>query len=221
MPAPMRWVCVCEIRSRGRHRHMPPAIQRTCLRTSSEWPSCCTRLKRSGRRYCRHCARMCCRQTPKISPSSMCRPRSKHGLFTARDGIEPRYARRYVFEGPKSGQGETVDWSVRHELRHGNMILAGGLGAKNVAEAISDRAAIRRRRVECRRIGARPERSDYDQRFHQCSESCGEQSMSTIVCDRRSETTSRRGHQGRDAAMRGPVRSVRRPLRTGNTGSGV
>lgn len=43
----------------------------------------------------------------------------------------------YVYEGPKSGQGETVDWNKAAEVaRQGNMILAGGLGAHNVAEAI-------------------------------------------------------------------------------------
>lgn len=53
-------------------------------------------------------------------------------------GIEPDTTGRYVFEGPKSGQGETVDWSRAARIAaNGNMILAGGLGAKNVAEAIA------------------------------------------------------------------------------------
>jgi phosphoribosylanthranilate isomerase len=44
----------------------------------------------------------------------------------------------YVYEGAKSGQGETVDWSRAAELaRNGRMILAGGLGVDNVAEAIA------------------------------------------------------------------------------------
>jgi len=43
----------------------------------------------------------------------------------------------YVFEGPKSGQGETVDWSRAAKISGcGEMILAGGLDAHNVAEAI-------------------------------------------------------------------------------------
>lgn len=43
----------------------------------------------------------------------------------------------YVYEGPKSGQGETVDWSAAAELaRRGQMVLAGGLGPANVAAAI-------------------------------------------------------------------------------------
>ena len=44
----------------------------------------------------------------------------------------------YLYEGAKSGQGETVDWSRAAEIaQRGNMILAGGLGAHNVAEAIA------------------------------------------------------------------------------------
>ncbi len=44
----------------------------------------------------------------------------------------------FVYEGAKSGQGETVDWSRAAELAAtGNMILAGGLGVGNVAEAIA------------------------------------------------------------------------------------
>ncbi|MDH4049574.1 MAG: phosphoribosylanthranilate isomerase [Gammaproteobacteria bacterium] len=43
----------------------------------------------------------------------------------------------FVYEGKKSGQGETVDWGVAAALaRRGRMILAGGLDANNVAEAI-------------------------------------------------------------------------------------
>ncbi len=43
----------------------------------------------------------------------------------------------YVYEGPKSGQGETVDWSAAAALaRRGRMVLAGGLGPDNVAAAI-------------------------------------------------------------------------------------
>ena len=44
----------------------------------------------------------------------------------------------YLYEGARSGSGETVDWSRAAELaRTGNMILAGGLSVKNVAEAIA------------------------------------------------------------------------------------
>ena len=45
---------------------------------------------------------------------------------------------RYVYEGAKSGQGETVDWTRAAAVaKNGNMILAGGLAAGNVAEAIA------------------------------------------------------------------------------------
>jgi phosphoribosylanthranilate isomerase len=44
----------------------------------------------------------------------------------------------FVYEGKKSGQGETVDWQAAGNIaRRGKMILAGGLGAHNVAQAIS------------------------------------------------------------------------------------
>ena len=43
----------------------------------------------------------------------------------------------YVYEGKKSGAGATVDWQVAAKCAaFGNMILAGGLGPHNVAEAI-------------------------------------------------------------------------------------
>jgi len=44
----------------------------------------------------------------------------------------------FLYEGAKSGQGETVDWSRAAELaKNGQMILAGGLSVENVAEAIA------------------------------------------------------------------------------------
>lgn len=43
----------------------------------------------------------------------------------------------FVYEGVKSGQGQTVDWSKAAELATtGSMILAGGLSVENVATAI-------------------------------------------------------------------------------------
>lgn len=45
----------------------------------------------------------------------------------------------FVYEGPASGSGETVDWQLAAQLaRRGNMVLAGGLSAGNVAEAIKE-----------------------------------------------------------------------------------
>lgn len=43
----------------------------------------------------------------------------------------------YVYEGSKSGAGQTVDWSLAARFaKHGRMILAGGLAEDNVAAAI-------------------------------------------------------------------------------------
>ncbi len=52
--------------------------------------------------------------------------------------IEPGTAGTYLYEGAKSGRGETVDWSraAEHAV-NGRMLLAGGLTGANVAEAIA------------------------------------------------------------------------------------
>ena len=43
----------------------------------------------------------------------------------------------FVYEGPVSGSGETVDWKNAASLaRKGRMVLAGGLDATNVGDAI-------------------------------------------------------------------------------------
>lgn len=43
----------------------------------------------------------------------------------------------FVYEGPKSGHGQKVDWLIAADLaKRGRMILAGGLSAGNVADAI-------------------------------------------------------------------------------------
>lgn len=44
----------------------------------------------------------------------------------------------FLYEGAKSGAGETVDWDKAAEIaRQGDMILAGGINIDNVAEAIT------------------------------------------------------------------------------------
>ena len=44
----------------------------------------------------------------------------------------------FVYEGRASGTGQTVDWQAAADVaRRGRMILAGGLSADNVAQAIS------------------------------------------------------------------------------------
>ncbi len=53
-------------------------------------------------------------------------------------GATPDTNGTYVYEGARSGQGETVDWSRAARIAYdGSMILAGGLAAQNVAQAIA------------------------------------------------------------------------------------
>lgn len=56
-----------------------------------------------------------------------------------REGSDPqRMPELFVYEGRKSGKGETVDWEVASLFaRQGRMILAGGLNSGNVGEAIA------------------------------------------------------------------------------------
>jgi phosphoribosylanthranilate isomerase len=52
-------------------------------------------------------------------------------------GAMPDTDGSYIYEGKKSGQGQAVDWNKAADIAtNGNMILAGGLSAKNVAEVI-------------------------------------------------------------------------------------
>ena len=45
----------------------------------------------------------------------------------------------YLYEGPNSGSGQTVDWSQAAEIaRRGRMILAGGLAEDNVGQAVRE-----------------------------------------------------------------------------------
>ncbi len=60
-------------------------------------------------------------------------PVYREGLMTA-DADWPEV---FVYEGPKSGAGETVDWKTAAGIaKKGRMILAGGLAVDNVADAI-------------------------------------------------------------------------------------
>lgn len=53
-------------------------------------------------------------------------------------GIAPVGNGPYVYEGRNSGHGETVDWPLAASIAlQGRMILAGGLTAMNVAEAVA------------------------------------------------------------------------------------
>ena len=67
-------------------------------------------------------------------------PQSLHCWPVYRQGVsEPGDAPGdFVYEGAKSGKGDVVDWTRAADVaRTGHMILAGGLGPANVAEAIT------------------------------------------------------------------------------------
>src|SRR5215472_16790474 len=54
------------------------------------------------------------------------------------DGHPTQLPARILFEGPESGSGTTSDWSAaRHFARRTQLVLAGGLEAGNVPEAIA------------------------------------------------------------------------------------
>jgi phosphoribosylanthranilate isomerase len=66
-------------------------------------------------------------------------PETLARLPVLRAGVAPSAAlpRRMLFEGARSGSGETADWDAASRLaRSGELILAGGLNAHNVAAAI-------------------------------------------------------------------------------------
>jgi len=51
--------------------------------------------------------------------------------------LQQRLPETFVYEGTRSGQGQTVDWNSAAAIaRQGDMILAGGLTTANVAGAI-------------------------------------------------------------------------------------
>lgn len=53
------------------------------------------------------------------------------------DAIDGELPATFLYEGRLSGKGQTVDWQRAGQLaRRGNMILAGGLRADNLADAV-------------------------------------------------------------------------------------
>ena len=72
-------------------------------------------------------------------------PRSLRRWPVLREGIaaaDTLPEGEFVYEGGRSGQGRSVDWNIASELARGGlptrrMVLAGGLGPDNVAEAIA------------------------------------------------------------------------------------
>lgn len=62
-------------------------------------------------------------------------PVYREGAVSAEDEIP----QTFVYEGRKSGHGEKVDWLIAAALvKRGQMILAGGLSAGNVVDAIRE-----------------------------------------------------------------------------------
>lgn len=58
-------------------------------------------------------------------------------VLRANKPLPDELPRRFLFEGPASGTGETTDWMQASQLAtQGELILAGGLNAANVAGAI-------------------------------------------------------------------------------------
>lgn len=52
-------------------------------------------------------------------------------------GIEGKLPAVFLYEGMRSGAGQTVDWPRAAEVaKRGSMILAGGLGVDNIATAV-------------------------------------------------------------------------------------
>ena len=60
-------------------------------------------------------------------------PVFREGSLVDMESMPPEF----LYEGPRSGSGETVDWAQAAELaRRGHMLLAGGLSPANVAAAV-------------------------------------------------------------------------------------
>jgi phosphoribosylanthranilate isomerase len=58
-------------------------------------------------------------------------------VLRAGSALPAEYPPRLLFEGSRSGSGEVSDWEQAAEIaRHTRLVLAGGLHAGNVAEAI-------------------------------------------------------------------------------------
>src|SRR5258708_10847410 len=72
-----------------------------------------------------------------FSPLRLPRRLARLPVVRSTDAALPSYPVRMLFEGSRSGSGETGDWSQAAALaRQTRLILAGGLHAGNVAAAI-------------------------------------------------------------------------------------
>jgi len=81
-------------------------------------------------------------QTDVEDLNSIVLPASCEALPVYRNGSvsgQTQFGQRIVFEGSISGSGQTADWTEAKALAtHTRLILAGGLGVDNVAQAIGE-----------------------------------------------------------------------------------
>jgi len=80
-------------------------------------------------------------QTDIVDFASLDVPDTVQCLPVIREGspaLEGKLPDVFLYEGGNSGQGETVDWQKAAEVAlRGRMLLAGGLSAENLSEAIT------------------------------------------------------------------------------------
>ena len=80
-------------------------------------------------------------QTDIVDFASLDVPDTVQCLPVIREGspaVEGKLPGVFLYEGGNSGQGETVDWQKAAEVAlRGRMLLAGGLSAENLSEAIT------------------------------------------------------------------------------------
>jgi len=74
-----------------------------------------------------------------VPESVECWPVYREGKkVTGTFGVSTKVPVTFLYEGARSGSGERVDWAQAATIAaQGNMILAGGISADNVAEAIA------------------------------------------------------------------------------------
>src|SRR5262245_39531931 len=76
-------------------------------------------------------------QTLRVPMGLAVMPVVRGGGVGLKPDLQPKYL-RVLFEGPVSGVGSTSDWSAAAQLaRSTQLVLAGGLNATNVADAIA------------------------------------------------------------------------------------
>ena len=144
------------------------ALRRPCRHTSCASPSCGIRTRSTGNA----CVEMFAAD---LAPNGRRRFPLDHAADELRvaSRVSRRATRRPIrdlpdrllYEGTQSGAGRVADWDEAHGLaRVAEVILAGGLTADNVADAIRFVRPVGCRRLERRRARARREGPGQDQR---------------------------------------------------------